>query len=75
MICVVLLQQAESLLNKPSHSLLLDSVQRLTRHYLPSRYPDAFDIGTPHTHYDEQVAQQAINDAQVILTFVEENKP
>ena len=73
--CIVLLQQVESLLNKPAQPSLRDSVRRLTRHYIPSRYPDAFDIGTPEAHYDEPIAQQAVDDAQAILTFVQENKP
>lgn len=73
--CLVLLQQTASLVDEPVPTALHDAVNRLARHYIPSRYPDAFATGTPHSHYTETIAQQALTDARSVLSFVQGNKP
>jgi HEPN domain-containing protein len=39
---------------------------RLSRHYIPTRYPDAHASGAPATHYTAQDADQAEADARAI---------
>ncbi len=48
---------------------LLERARRLDRHYLPARYPNGFDAGTPRDHYSRGDAGQAIADAESILEF------
>jgi len=42
----------------------------LDRHYIPSRYPNAFESGYPGMYYDKPTAERAIRDAEVILDFI-----
>lgn len=49
---------------------LADSLRRLSRHYIPTRYPDAHPSGTPGGHYGTTDADEAITDAQRVLTTV-----
>lgn len=48
-----------------------DAMHRLTRHYIPSRYPDAHPGGEPADHYGAGDAEQAIADARAIGDFVD----
>lgn len=47
-----------------------DRCRFLDRHYIPTRYPDAFTEASPFEFYDKATAQQAIVSAQEILAFV-----
>ncbi len=41
----------------------------LDRHYVPSRYPDAFSEGSPFEYFDEKTALDALNCAEKICDF------
>ena len=48
---------------------ILDRAKRVDKHYLPARYPNGFDAGTPREHYTRGEAEQAIADAEAIVDF------
>jgi HEPN domain-containing protein len=47
-------------------------LRRLSRHYIPPRYPDAHPSGPPETHYGRNDASEALADAHAVLRWVEE---
>ena len=50
---------------------IVDRMHRLTRHYIPARYPDAHPGGQPGDHYGARDADEAIWDAERIIAFVD----
>lgn len=46
------------------------ALARLSRHYLPSRYPDALPGGTPADHYRADDAAEALADARLVRDAV-----
>lgn len=42
----------------------------LDRHYIPTRYPDAFPAGMPHEFYDESTAAEALDAARRLAAFI-----
>lgn len=50
---------------------LAEPVARLSRHYIPTRYPDAYPAGTPAEHYTAADAAEAANDAHRLLDAVD----
>jgi HEPN domain-containing protein len=46
--------------------------ERLSRHYIPARYPDAHGRGTAAAHYGRADADAAVADATIILNLVDE---
>jgi HEPN domain-containing protein len=54
---------------------LIDRAKSLDKHYIPSRYPNGFDQGTPRDHYTEREAEAAIADAEAILEFCARSIP
>jgi HEPN domain-containing protein len=50
---------------------VLDALRRLSRHYIPARYPDAHPSGTPGMHYAESDSSEALTDAQSVLSHVD----
>jgi len=50
---------------------IADAMRRLTRHYIPARYPDAHPGGQPGHHYGASDSEQAIGDAEAIIEFVD----
>ncbi len=48
-----------------------DAAARLSRHYIPTRYPDAHASGAPGAHYTDSDAAQAAADAASIAAAVE----
>ena len=44
---------------------------RLSRHYTTSRYPDTLAGGTPHEHFTDEDAQQALRDVDRVLDFID----
>jgi HEPN domain-containing protein len=44
----------------------------LDKHYIPTRYPDVFDEGTPMDYYTLKDAENCIKCAERILGWVEE---
>lgn len=51
---------------------LLQAARRLDKHYIPSRYPNGFDVGAPRDYYTASEAQEAIHDAQRIYEFCQQ---
>ena len=48
---------------------LLKAAMRLDKHYIPTRYPNGFDVGAPREYYTDEDAQKAIEDAERIYGF------
>lgn len=46
------------------------ALSRLSRHYIPTRYPDAWAGGTPGDHYAGEDSAQALADAGTVLAAV-----
>lgn len=46
------------------------AAQALDRHYVPTRYPDAFPEGSPHEYYNLSAAEEAIDAANKIIGWV-----
>ncbi len=44
--------------------------RELDRHYIPSRYPNAFESGYPSMYYDSSTAERAVRGAEVIIEWV-----
>ena len=47
------------------------AARELDRHYIPSRYPSAFEPGYPGMYYDEATAERALEASEKILEWVE----
>jgi len=45
--------------------------KELDRHYIPSRYPDAYPSGRPEDYYTEKMAKEAIACATKIKEFAQ----
>lgn len=52
---------------------LLRAGEDLDRHYVPSRYPNAWPAGAPHRHYKEEDARKALESARLVMEFVRRN--
>lgn len=50
---------------------LRSALQRLSRHYIPARYPDAHPSGGPGAHYGPDDVVQALDDVGAILEYVD----
>ncbi len=50
---------------------LRQAVRKLDLHYIPSRYPNAFPAGIPSEHYDENMGQEALEWARLVMNYVE----
>lgn len=48
-----------------------ERLRRLSRHYIPARYPDAYASGTAASHYGESDARQAVEDAEAALRVID----
>jgi HEPN domain-containing protein len=48
-----------------------DAARRLSRHYIPARYPDAHPSGSPASHYGRADADEAVLDAELLLAFAD----
>jgi HEPN domain-containing protein len=48
-----------------------DALRRLSRHYIPARYPDAHPSGPPGIHYGPADSAQALTDAVGALVHVD----
>jgi HEPN domain-containing protein len=42
----------------------------LDRHYIPTRYPNAYYEGSPFEFYEEKDAEEAIKSAESIINFI-----
>lgn len=55
----------------PEASSYMNDSRELDRHYIPSRYPNAFESGYPALYYDLEVARRAVECARRIIGWVE----
>jgi HEPN domain-containing protein len=62
----------EAALERDLPDPLRSALQRLSRHYIPARYPDAHPSGTPGAHYGPEDVRQALADVAVVLEYVNE---
>ncbi|MFB6264705.1 MAG: HEPN domain-containing protein [Bradymonadaceae bacterium] len=51
---------------------LLDAARRLDRFYIPARYPNGFASGAPMDYFTEDDADEALEDAELIVEFCED---
>ncbi len=51
---------------------LLIYARELDRHYIPSRYPNAYPTGMPHEAYDKETSERALEASMKIIDFVKE---
>jgi HEPN domain-containing protein len=47
------------------------ALRRLSRHYIPARYPDAHPSGPPALYYGAGDAEQALADSRTVRDFVD----
>lgn len=45
---------------------MIPALRRLSRHYIPARYPDAHPSGAPGEHYGAEDADQAVSDTRLV---------
>jgi HEPN domain-containing protein len=48
-----------------------DAGRRLDRFYVPARYPNGWEAGTPQRYFTEEDAEGAIGDSDAVLRFCE----
>ena len=66
----VLAQRATQVLGPLWPADLAGPAARLSRHYIPARYPDAHPSGPPSTHYLASDAEQALADMARLMGAV-----
>ncbi|QGA53756.1 HEPN domain-containing protein [Sulfolobus sp. E5-1-F] len=49
---------------------IISCAQELDKHYIPSRYPDAYAEGAPADYYNKSDAERCISCAKKILSWV-----
>ncbi len=54
---------------------LLEGAVYLDQYYIPTRYPNGFDQGTPMEYYTRTQAEQAVAHAQRIIEYCEGQVP
>ncbi len=64
----VLLGNLPEMVSPPSEALL-NFARVLDKFYIPTRYPNGFDVGAPTDYYTRDEALTAINQAEAILEF------
>lgn len=47
----------------------LDLARQLDRHYIPTRYPNGFENGSPGDFYTAEDSRRAIEQAEVLVEF------
>jgi len=62
-----LLRRLSTVLNVPKELITIG--EKLDRYYIPTRYPNAWPYGAPHTHYSEEDAKEALNYAEKVMEF------
>jgi len=51
------------------------AAKKLDKHYVPTRYPNGFDVGYPGRFYTREEAQEAIRDAGTVIDFCRSHLP
>ena len=57
-------------ITEESFSELIHNAIELDHHYIPSRYPNAHPNSAPHEVYDDQMAENAINNANLFFNRI-----
>ena len=52
-----------------THQKVQDAARILNRHYIPTRYPNAFPSGAPIHMYNERDAKEALDYVEEVLSF------
>jgi HEPN domain-containing protein len=52
---------------------LIDRAKELDKHYIPPRYPNFHPTGAPLDYYTKIEAERAIEHAEAIISFCEDN--
>ena len=68
---IQLLRRVEHELERSLSAEYEAAAQRLSRHYIPTRYPDAYAAGAPGAHYGPGDSAQAVADARLLLTILD----
>lgn len=68
---VVLGERLEEAFGRPNPDDVGAALQRLSRHYIPARYPDAHPSGAPGGHYGAEDVEQALSDVGAVLEHVD----
>jgi len=63
-----LLRELSGVLNLPQE--LAERARRLDRHYVPTRYPNAWPELPPHKHYSRGDAEEALSSASEVVELV-----
>ncbi len=51
-------------------SSIITACKILDLHYIPSRYPNAHATGSPFEYHDENIAEEALKNAEKIIKFI-----
>jgi len=68
---VHLLRRLSQFVNVPTK--LMNYARILDQYYIPPRYPNAFDMGTPADYYTREQAEEALRIAREVVDFCEKN--
>ncbi len=66
-----LVKEVQENQNQLNTEIPIDCATELDKHYISTRYPDAFVSGIPHEYYSEKNAKDCLNWSKKILTLVE----
>lgn len=55
----------------PQNDQWVAALRRLSRHYIPTRYPDAHPSGPPEAYYGREDVEDALADLQLILQIID----
>ncbi|MBA2576193.1 MAG: HEPN domain-containing protein [Euzebyaceae bacterium] len=66
---VALLDRVAEETGTAADDVVAGAALRLSRHYQPTRYPDALPGGTPHGRYRLDDAQEAVADSAAVLAY------
>jgi len=64
---VALLQSVAPTLSASEYSAVRRCAQRLDQFYVPARYPNGWQEGSPYEHYTQEDAEEAIDCARRIV--------
>jgi len=57
----------------PIQEEIINSAKKLDKYYIPTRYPNGFDSGSPKDYFTEKEAIEAIENAEEIIKFCRKN--
>jgi HEPN domain-containing protein len=63
----------QNLSNKFEIEYLMEGAKILDKYYIPARYPNGFDTGAPMEYFTEKEAKEAVEYADKIIRFCENN--